>query len=75
MGLSRDEQAAIKLCNEQKAEVLGTSELVELCKKRDGYRERIKARQYTTVDAARGTRLHKKYEARNARLVASSTLL
>lgn len=61
MGLSRDEHAPIKLTNEQKAEVLDDTELAELQKKRDAYRERIKTR-HTTVDAAKGTRLHNKYE-------------
>lgn len=58
MGLSRDERAPTKLTDEQKLEIRDHPRLAELRVQRDRYRERIKARGYRNVDAAKGTRLH-----------------
>ncbi|KAJ9641087.1 hypothetical protein H2199_005755 [Coniosporium tulheliwenetii] len=62
MGLSRDKRAPRELTDEQKLEVNSDPELVRLRKKRERCKEKIRDRGYYSIEAAKGTHLHTRYE-------------
>ncbi|KAJ9634908.1 hypothetical protein H2199_008772 [Coniosporium tulheliwenetii] len=62
MGLSRDKRAPRELTEEQKLEVNNDPELVKLRKKRERCKEKIRDRGYYSIEVAKGTHLHTRYE-------------
>ena len=79
MGILRDERAPIGLTDEQKlefkAELNRHPAIVRLRAKPERYKQRLRSQGYHPIDAAKGTRLHDRYDGAKRKLHSLTNVL